>query len=192
MATWAAQTSSPERWKCNSADALLAGTSLTVGADASQLFGTSLQSAPLAGDLRRCRNPASCAARRGGLRCCRLSMRSVATENAVAGLPFAILPAVEIVPIYTNPKRKRGNDLATSLTLRVSVNLIRARYKSGCFRDLFQHFGINFRVRLAIRGGDQFFRHQEDQRQDQRIDDGCCNDAVEESMRRTAAVNPRA
>jgi hypothetical protein len=61
--------------------------------------------------------------------------------------------------------------------------------KSGCCRDIFQHFGFNFRVWLAIRSGDQFLRHQDDQRQDQCIDGRCCNYAVEESMRRTAVVN---
>ena len=40
----------------------------------------------------------------------------------------AILSAVEIVPIHTSPKRKRGNDLATSLALRVSVSLNREQY----------------------------------------------------------------
>jgi hypothetical protein len=39
-----------------------------------------------------------------------------------------ILRTVQIVRIHTNPKRKRGTDLASSLTLRVSVSLIRARY----------------------------------------------------------------
>ena len=33
-----------------------------------------------------------------------------------------VLLAVEIETIHTNPKRKRGNDLTTSLTLRVSVS----------------------------------------------------------------------
>jgi len=42
----------------------------------------------------------------------------------------AILSAVEIVPIHTSPKRKRGNDLAISLALRVSVSLNREQYKS--------------------------------------------------------------
>ena len=40
----------------------------------------------------------------------------------------ARLLAVEIVTIHTNPKRQRGNDLATSLTLRVSVILNREQY----------------------------------------------------------------
>ena len=40
----------------------------------------------------------------------------------------AILLAVEIVTIYTNPKRKRGNDLATSLALRLSVRHNREQY----------------------------------------------------------------
>ena len=31
-------------------------------------------------------------------------------------------------------------------------------FKSGCFRDLFQHLGLDFRVRLAIRRGDEFFQ----------------------------------
>ena len=39
-----------------------------------------------------------------------------------------ILPAVEIGPIHTNPKRKRGNDLRSSLTLRLSVSLNRGQY----------------------------------------------------------------
>jgi len=39
-----------------------------------------------------------------------------------------ILSAVEIVPIHTSPKRKRGNDLATSLALRASVSLNREQY----------------------------------------------------------------
>jgi len=42
-----------------------------------------------------------------------------------------ILPAVEIVRIHSNPKRKRGNDLATSLTLRVTVSLNRGQYTRG-------------------------------------------------------------
>jgi len=41
-----------------------------------------------------------------------------------------ILSAVEIVPIHTSPKRKRGNDLATSLALRVSVSLNREEYRT--------------------------------------------------------------
>ena len=32
-----------------------------------------------------------------------------------------MLLAVEIVTIHTNPKRKRGNDFRTSLTLRVGM-----------------------------------------------------------------------
>ena len=40
-------------------------------------------------------------------------------------------PAVEIVTIHTNPKRKRDNDLETSLTLRVSVDLNHGRYQSA-------------------------------------------------------------
>jgi len=39
-----------------------------------------------------------------------------------------ILSAVEIVPIHTNRKRERGNDLATSLARRVSVSLNREQY----------------------------------------------------------------
>jgi hypothetical protein len=47
-----------------------------------------------------------------------------ATTRAYApGWLLTILLAAEIVTIHTNPKRKRGNDLATSLTLRVSVSL---------------------------------------------------------------------
>jgi len=41
-----------------------------------------------------------------------------------------ILLAVEIVPIHSNPKRKRGNDLATSLALWVSVSLYREQYRN--------------------------------------------------------------
>ncbi len=36
-----------------------------------------------------------------------------------------MLSAVEIVPIHANPKRKRGNNLTTSLALRVCVSLNR-------------------------------------------------------------------
>ena len=39
-----------------------------------------------------------------------------------------MLPVVEIVRIHTNPKRKRGNGLATSLALRVSVSRNRGQY----------------------------------------------------------------
>ena len=39
-----------------------------------------------------------------------------------------ILSVVEIVRIHTNPKRKRGNGLATSLALRVSVSRNRGQY----------------------------------------------------------------
>ncbi len=63
-----------------------------------------------------------------------------------------------------------------------------AAFKSGCCRDLFEDFGFNFRVWLTIRSGHQFFRHQEDQRQDQCIDRCCCNHAVEESVRWAAVV----
>jgi hypothetical protein len=41
---------------------------------------------------------------------------------------MVILLAVEIVTIHTNPKRKRGNDLATSLTIRVGVSRNREQY----------------------------------------------------------------
>ena len=40
-----------------------------------------------------------------------------------------ILLAVEIVTIHTNPERKRGNDLATSLTLWVSVSRDHEQYR---------------------------------------------------------------
>ena len=43
-------------------------------------------------------------------------------------LETAIPLAVEIVRFDTNPKRKRGNDLISALTLRVSVSLDRERY----------------------------------------------------------------
>ena len=39
-----------------------------------------------------------------------------------------ILRAVANETFHTNPKRKRGNDLATSLTLRVSVVFARSQY----------------------------------------------------------------
>ena len=52
-----------------------------------------------------------------------------------------ILSAVEIVPIHTSPKRKRGNDLATSLALRVSVNLNREQYSK--FRSNHTHGGLS-------------------------------------------------
>jgi hypothetical protein len=43
----------------------------------------------------------------------------------------SILLAVEVGTIHTNPKRKRGNDLATSLALRVSVSCNREQYSIG-------------------------------------------------------------
>ncbi len=42
-----------------------------------------------------------------------------------------LLRAVEVVTIHSNPKRQRGNDLATSLTLRVSVSRSRGQYNCG-------------------------------------------------------------
>ena len=45
------------------------------------------------------------------------------------GLLF-ILFAAEIVTIHTNPKRKRGTDLRTSLKLRVSVSRNREQYNT--------------------------------------------------------------
>jgi len=49
-------------------------------------------------------------------------------DNLALACAECILSAVEIVPIHTSPKRKRGNDLATSLALRVSVSLNREQY----------------------------------------------------------------
>ena len=51
---------------------------------------------------------------------------------------MTILSAVEIVPIHTNPKRKRGNDLATSLAIRVRVSLNREQYTQGCHNRTLQ------------------------------------------------------
>ena len=65
------------------------------------------------------------------------SFRSACTVVASGSMPNGtgsrgsvddILPAIEIVTIHTNPKRKRGNDLPSSLTPRVSVNLNRGQY----------------------------------------------------------------
>ena len=43
--------------------------------------------------------------------------------------PDTIPRAVANETFHTNPKRKRGNDLATSLTLRASVVFARSQYK---------------------------------------------------------------
>ena len=57
------------------------------------------------------------------------------SRNAPYALRRAMLPVVEIVRIHTNPKRKRGNGLATSLALRVSVSRNRGQYSSDSSRQ---------------------------------------------------------
>ena len=77
---------------------------------------------------------------RAGIACDGRQLPNILLQKAVEGqVRFyadrqderVILSAVEIVPIHTSPKRKRGNDLATSLALRVRVSLNRrAVYQS--------------------------------------------------------------